>query len=245
MAEKPGRPPVYQSKDEKPATVSLRIPRDLYEQAQRYVRIHNPMTLTDLLLDGLRLRLETPADPRDIILSDDNTVIQELQEMIQAAVQREIGKLSSFMQPHVNLQGVMPPPEAAAEPVPALLHDDNTVLQETEGTAPADAPKISYDNNTVLQEKAPKRSGRKSTTLRQPIIDLLREHPEGLTAVQIKVHLGVDKNIGDTLSGMARDHVIEKQGSGNAVRYLAEGAEGADTRERSQPKRRATSKAGI
>jgi len=220
--------------------------------------------------------------------------------MIQAAVQREIGKLSSFMQPHVNLQGVMPPPEAAAEPVPALLHDDNTVLQETEGTAPADAPEaieaqidqhitrlehrvhemqslngestdtvpeishddntvlqeiegtapadapnISYDNNTVLQEKAPKRSGRKSTTLRQPIIDLLREHPEGLTAVQIKVHLGVDKNIGDTLSGMARDHVIEKQGSGNAVRYLAEGAEGADTRERSQPKRRATSKAGI
>ena len=68
-----GRPFVYQSKDEKPATVSLRIPRDLYEQAQRYVGMRRPMTLTDLLLDGLRLRLETPADPRDMILSDDNT----------------------------------------------------------------------------------------------------------------------------------------------------------------------------
>src|SRR5229473_7063554 len=116
MAEKPGRPPVYQSKDEKPATVSLRIPRDLYEQAQRYVRIHNPMTLTDLLLDGLRLRLETPADPRDIILSDDNTVIQELQEMIQAAVKAEIGKLSDFMGPRFSTPGVIPTPEASAEP---------------------------------------------------------------------------------------------------------------------------------
>ncbi len=75
--------------------------------------------------------------------------------------------------------------------------------------------------------------------MRQPIIDLLREHQEGLTAVQIKVLLGVDKNIGDTLAGMVRDHVIEKQGSGNAVRYLAEGARPKDTRERSKPKRRA------
>ena len=140
MAEKPGRPPVYQSKDEKPATVSLRIPRDLYDQAQKYVKQRSPMTLTDLLLDGLRLRLETPADPRDIILSDDNTVMQEVQEMIRAAVQAEVGKLGDFMPPHFNRQGVIPPPEAAAEPTPALAHDDNTVLQKTEGTAPADAP---------------------------------------------------------------------------------------------------------
>src|SRR5438094_5631767 len=140
MAEKPGRPPVYQSKDEKPATVSLRIPRDLYDQAQKYVKQRSPMTLTDLLLDGLRLRLETPADPRDLILSDDNTVIQEVQEMIRAAVQAEVGRVSAFMQPHSPTPRVTPPPEAAAEPVPEISHDDNTVLQETEGTAPADAP---------------------------------------------------------------------------------------------------------
>jgi len=57
--------------------------------------------------------------------------------------------------------------------------------------------------------------------MRQRILEFLRAHPEGLTAVQIKVHLGVDKNIGDTLVGMVRDHLLEKQGSGTAVRYRA------------------------
>src|SRR5205823_7873797 len=135
MAKK-GRPFVYQSDTEKPVTVSLRIPRDVYKQVERYVHMHPGMTLTEFMLDGIRLRLDTPADPRDIILSDDNTVKQEVQEMIRAAVQAEVGKLSSFMSPHVNRQGAIPPAEAAAEPVPVLSHDYNTVLQETEGTAP-------------------------------------------------------------------------------------------------------------
>jgi hypothetical protein len=67
-----------------------------------------------------------------------------------------------------------------------------------------------------------RRPGRKST-LRQPILDLLRAHPDGLTAVEIKVHLDVHKNIGDTLSGMVRNHLIEKQGSGAQVRYRVAG----------------------
>jgi len=139
MAKK-GRPFAYQSDTEKPVTISVRLPRDENKQVERYVKMHPSMTLTELVLDGIRLRLDTPADPRDIILSDDNTVMQEVQEMIRAAVQAEVGKLGAFMPPHFNRQGVIPPPEAAAEPTPALAHDDNTVLQKTEGTAPADAP---------------------------------------------------------------------------------------------------------
>src|SRR6266487_3463009 len=115
-----GRPPTYQSEDEKPATVSLRIPRDVYAQVERYVKMHPGMTLTEFMLDGIRIRLATPADPRDIILSDDNTVIQEVEEMIRTAVQREIGKLSAFMRPHVSPPGSIPHPEASAEPIPEL-----------------------------------------------------------------------------------------------------------------------------
>src|SRR5256885_12217760 len=103
-----GRPFVYQSKDEKPATVSLRIPRELYEQAQRYVGMRRPMTLTDLLLDGLRLRLETPADPRDLILSDDNTVIRELQEMVDTAVQAALAKMSGTATPALDTPKLAP-----------------------------------------------------------------------------------------------------------------------------------------
>ena len=191
-----GRPSVYQSDAEKPVTVSLRLPRDVYEQAQRYVGMRLPMTLTDLLLDGLRLRLDTPADPRDLILSDDNTVIQKLQEMVEAAVQRALAKQRTTA-PTLDPPTLTPAPEAPAEPIPEISHDDNT----------------------VLQQKVARHPGRPST-IRQPIIDLLRTHPEGLSAVQMKVHLGVDKNIGDTLSGMVRDHLLEKQGNGKAVRYV-------------------------
>ena len=85
-----GRPPTYQSAEERPVTVSLRIPRGLYDEVQRYVAMRPRMTLTEFLLDSMRLKLETPTDPRDIVLSDDNTVIQELQEMVDTAVQNAL-----------------------------------------------------------------------------------------------------------------------------------------------------------
>src|SRR5438477_341107 len=77
------RPPTYHTDAERPVTVSVRIPRALYAQAQQYVSMRRT-TLTEVLLDGLRLRLETPADPRDVLVSQDNTVIQE--SLVEAAV---------------------------------------------------------------------------------------------------------------------------------------------------------------
>ena len=86
------RPAVYQSDAEKPVSVSVRIPRDLYEQAQQYVSLRRT-TLTGLLIDGLRLRLGTPADQRELLVSVDNiTVMQELQEMVEAAVEAALTK---------------------------------------------------------------------------------------------------------------------------------------------------------
>jgi Helix-turn-helix domain of resolvase len=136
---KKGRPFVYQSDTEKPVTVSVRLPRDLHDQIQRYVKRHPGMTLTEFFLDGARLRLDTPADPRDILLSDDNTVIQEVQEMIRAAVQAEIGKLSDFLGPRFSPPGDMPAPEPPPPPVAEL----------------------SYNGNAVIQEEAPRRSTRR------------------------------------------------------------------------------------
>src|SRR5437879_5908409 len=133
-----GRPYKYHEDEVRPVTISLRIPPDLAEELKAYAAQHR-QSITDVVMDGIRMRLDTPADPRDLILSDDNTVIPEVQEMIRAAVQAEVGRVSAFSQPHSHTpRGT--PPEAAAEPAPALSSDDNTVLQETEGTAPADAP---------------------------------------------------------------------------------------------------------
>ena len=80
------RPPKYATEDEKPVSVTLRIPRDLYDQTQHLAKMRQT-TLTELVLEGLRLRLETPTDPRDILASQDIAVMQELKQMIAAEVQ--------------------------------------------------------------------------------------------------------------------------------------------------------------
>src|SRR5438132_14353649 len=99
-----------------------------------------------------RIRLDTPADPRDLILSDDNTVIQEVQEMIRTAVQAEIGKLNTLMESASGALKLTPVPEAPVEPVPELLNNGNAARREIEQTATTNAPGIVPDHNTVLQE---------------------------------------------------------------------------------------------
>src|SRR5262249_1198106 len=96
---KRGRPFEYQTDEDRPVTVSLRIPKDLYNQMETYRRMHQ-QSITELLLDGLRMRLDTPADPRDLLMSDDNTVIQELEEMVDARVQAALARMGGAMLPH-------------------------------------------------------------------------------------------------------------------------------------------------
>ena len=144
-----GRPFTYTTDEERPTSVSVRIPHDLHAQAKRDVRLRHPMTLTELLLDGLRLRLATPVDPRDMILSDDNTVIQELQDMIRAAVQAEVGKLSDVMGPHLSTSGLL-----TGALTPEISYENNTVIQESYDTptsteqpveASVDVPDFDHD----------------------------------------------------------------------------------------------------
>jgi hypothetical protein len=124
-----GRPLTYQSEDERPVSISVRVPKALYDQAQHYASMWR-MTLTELLLGGLRLRLETPADPRELLASDNgNTVMQQLQEMVDTAVQAALARM----------QGTAP-----AAP-----------MSPTGDSRPASVV-VPYDNgNTVLQESAP------------------------------------------------------------------------------------------
>src|SRR6266478_7062062 len=56
-----GRPPLY-SDDERPVTVSLRIPHVLAAQMKRYASLHR-QSVTELLLDGLKWRIGED-DPR-------------------------------------------------------------------------------------------------------------------------------------------------------------------------------------
>ena len=60
---------------------------------------------------------------------------------------------------------------------------------------------------------------RKRGAMRQRILTLLGEHPEGLSAEQIRVYLQAEKPLGDVLQGMRRQRVIHTRGRGKATRY--------------------------
>ena len=113
------RPPTYQSDEEKPVSVSLRIPRELYGRVQHHVQ-RRRMTLTEAILDGLTLWLDTPADPRDMRVSQDNTVMQEWEAMVDARIEAALVR-----------ERTLAPPLALATVAPELSYNDNnTVIQE-------------------------------------------------------------------------------------------------------------------
>jgi hypothetical protein len=189
------RPPKYQSEAEKPVNVSLRLPRDLYDQAQRHARMRRT-TLTALIVEGLHMRLEAPTDPRDIIASQDITAMQELEQLIDARIH---AILAAQYLPFAE-----PVPEALAQPTPTLRHGKNNTVMRKDLSEGQDV----------------RRRGRPGI-LRQPILDLLHQHPEGLSALELKVHLKTDKHIGDTLAGMRRAGIVKVEGEGNRRRYFA------------------------
>jgi hypothetical protein len=171
MAKK-GRPFVHQAEGEKPVTVSLRLPRDVYARVARYVKRHPGMTLTAFLLEGAQLQLDTPADPRDLILSDDNTVIRELEELVEAAVQRALAKERPVL--------------------PAL---DTSTPAPTPGAPAPSTPDISYNGNPVLQEKAPRgstRPGQNKLTPRQ-VASLRAKRQRGTPIKALMAEYGLSK----------------------------------------------------
>ena len=159
-----GRPFTYRAEEERPVTLSLRVPRTLAERLKRYAAEHR-QSVSELILEGIEWRLDTPADPRDIQTSDDNnTVIQQLQGMVDAAVEAALAK-REHEAPVVRRDTIQP----ARDDI--QYYDNNTVIQEKD-TAPSDAPEavdaqiaqhitrledrihvIQHDdNNTVIQE---------------------------------------------------------------------------------------------
>jgi hypothetical protein len=191
-----GRPFTYQSEDGRPVTVSLRIPRDLHDRMSRYAARHR-QSVTELLLDGLRWRLEQD-DPRQQPISDlsyyYNTVLQELAKPVHL-----VDALIPFD------EDIAAFPATAAEPSPDTSHYDNTVIQEKDSLRKTGRPRLNRG---------------RPATMREPILNLLREHPEGLSAEQIRGLLNAQKPIGDTLQGMRRGNLVTTEGTGREMRYF-------------------------
>jgi hypothetical protein len=192
------RPPKYASDDEKPVSVTFRIPRDLYDQAQQHAQ-RRQTTLTELVCEGLQMRLETPTDPRDILAMQDITVMQELREMIADEVQAALA--AQHQHAPAPAVATTPPPNGLAE----HYGNANTVRE--------------HGHSLVTEPTAPRKGGRRRSALGQQILDTLAAHPEGLTANELRVYVKATKPLGDVLSGMKRTHVVQTLGQGKQVRY--------------------------
>ena len=72
------------------------------------------------------------------------------------------------------------------------------------GSLPAPPPQRSLPTRPLSQ-------------MRQRIVDLLRQHPEGMSPAQVRQALRTEKDLGDTLGGMARDGVLTRVEMGRYV----------------------------
>jgi Arc/MetJ-type ribon-helix-helix transcriptional regulator len=197
------RPPKYASEEDKPVSVTLRLPRDLYDQAQQHAK-RRQTTLSELVREGLQLRLETPTDPRDILATQDSTVMQEVRQMIADEVQ------AALAAQHFQAAESTPPRQRVGKS--KTQHYSNATQGQTYAPAPG---------HSLVTEPVPTRTGgRPRSPVGQQILDLLAAHPEGLSADELRVYLKATKPIGDILSGMKKTGAVTTQGEGKPLRYV-------------------------
>jgi hypothetical protein len=76
--------------------------------------------------------------------------------------------------------------------------------------------------DTELPDEAPepRKVGRPRGELSQRIVALLGEHPEGLSAEQIRAFLQPERPLGDTLQSLRKREQVRTQGQGRELRYF-------------------------
>jgi hypothetical protein len=76
--------------------------------------------------------------------------------------------------------------------------------------------------DTEMPEEEPKQRkvGRPRGEMGERIVALLDEHPEGLSAEEIRAYLKPEKPLGDTLQGMRVQEKVQTRGRGKDTRYF-------------------------
>jgi hypothetical protein len=112
--------------------------------------------------------------------------------------------------------------EALGLPVTDTYSDDTDA--EALGLPATDTDYGNATDTELVEEEvlAPERrtGGRPRGEMRQRILTLLGEHPEGLSAEQIRAYLQPGKRLGDTLQGMRKQQKVVTSGTGKDLRYF-------------------------
>jgi ribbon-helix-helix CopG family protein len=97
---KRGRPFTYTDETERPETISLKVPRDLAERLRHHARMHGT-SMSQVILEGLTMRLDTPSDPRELMemARHDDTLGAELRQMIREEIQEALAQRATAGEP--------------------------------------------------------------------------------------------------------------------------------------------------
>jgi hypothetical protein len=90
----------------------------------------------------------------------------------------------------------------------------------TRAAPPAEEYTADHGHSLVTESASGRRSGRPRSALGQQILDLLADHPDGLTAEQLRGYLTPGRSIGDILGGMKQTGTVTTQKEGRALRYF-------------------------
>jgi hypothetical protein len=151
---------------------------------------------------GAPTRAPTPADSADTlhILAEQVAVLQARVEALE--------------------QALTPRRQAADSPADTPLTDADRRADRAADSAPTAADTTPTGADTVPALPSRRGRGRRKSPLREQIEALLAEHPEGLTAEQLRGYLTPGRAIGDLLAGMRRSPTIRTARQGNAIRYF-------------------------
>ena len=125
--------------------------------------------------------------------------------------------------------GQAPVTETVTESVTATLARDLPALvrQLVEGLAREALDLRVTDTNGIVTDTEPPGEAPPRTALQQPFgamrqrfLALLGEHPEGLSAEQIRAFLQPESPLGDTLQSLRKREQVRTQGKGKDMRYF-------------------------
>jgi hypothetical protein len=170
------RPPKYASEEDKPVSVTLRLPRNLYDQAQQHAK-RRQTTLTELVREGLQMRLETPTDPRDILATQDSTVMQEVRQMIADEVQAALAA-----------QRTRAPDPSPPTPAP---HNGHTAHYSNAVCAPEDEDE--HGHSLVTEGTAPPSPRRAHKLTSRQIRALRDKHLRGVPVPALMEEYGISR----------------------------------------------------
>jgi hypothetical protein len=145
----------------------------------------------------------------------------------------DTSQIREFIRAELTAMQAEAPPgtDTVTEAVTATLARDLPALvrQLVEGLAlEALGLPVTDTNGSVTDTESPSEATprqpapRQRGAMRQRILTLLQEHPEGLSAEHIRVYLQAEKPLGDTLQGMRRQGKVHTRGQGKDMRYFVE-----------------------